>query len=51
MFHSTVVFVIVRVTCVFQIARKYDLLILEDDPYYFLQYGNVRTTWNKHKFK
>lgn len=23
---------------VFQIAQKYDLVIVEDDPYYFLQF-------------
>lgn len=26
---------------IYEIARKYDLLILEDDPYYYLQFNNV----------
>nr|KAJ3414355.1 hypothetical protein HK105_001797 [Polyrhizophydium stewartii] len=27
---------------IYQIARKYNILILEDDPYYFLQFGEKR---------
>lgn len=25
-----------------QLARQYDMLIIEDDPYYFLQFDKVR---------
>ncbi|ORY46995.1 PLP-dependent transferase [Rhizoclosmatium globosum] len=28
---------------IYEIARKYDIIILEDDPYYYLQFGNTRT--------
>lgn len=28
---------------IYEIAQQYDLLILEDDPYYFLQYGSEKT--------
>ncbi len=27
-----------------QLARKYDLLIIEDDPYYFLQFQKVSSS-------
>ncbi|XP_008576751.1 PREDICTED: kynurenine/alpha-aminoadipate aminotransferase, mitochondrial [Galeopterus variegatus] len=27
---------------IYELARKYDFLIIEDDPYYFLQYGKSR---------
>ncbi|ESO02291.1 hypothetical protein HELRODRAFT_65967, partial [Helobdella robusta] len=32
-----------RKKIVYQLAREYDLLILEDDPYYFLQFNKERT--------
>ncbi|KAI8829097.1 pyridoxal phosphate-dependent transferase [Chytriomyces cf. hyalinus JEL632] len=28
---------------IYEIARKYNLLIVEDDPYYYLQFGETRT--------
>ncbi|TPX65016.1 hypothetical protein CcCBS67573_g08246 [Chytriomyces confervae] len=28
---------------IYEIARKYNLLIMEDDPYYYLQFGETRT--------
>ncbi|KAJ3023775.1 UNVERIFIED_CONTAM: hypothetical protein HDU68_008458 [Siphonaria sp. JEL0065] len=28
---------------IYEIARKYDIIILEDDPYYYLQFGKTRT--------
>lgn len=31
-----------RKRAIYKIARKYDLLILEDDPYYFLQFNEPR---------
>ena len=30
---------------IYQIARDYDLIILEDDPYYFLQFEKVGTNY------
>lgn len=34
-----------------QIAQLYDLLILEDDPYYFLQFGDVSVTFDPKFWK
>lgn len=31
-----------RKAAVYAIAQRHDLLILEDDPYYFLQFGKER---------
>lgn len=27
----------------YAIARRHNLIIMEDDPYYYLQFGNTRT--------
>lgn len=32
---------------IYNIAREYDLLIFEDDPYYFLQFEKVISYWKK----
>jgi DNA-binding transcriptional MocR family regulator len=32
---------------IYEIARQHDLLIVEDDPYYFIQFGQV----NDHSAK
>ena len=35
---------------IYEIARLYDLLILEDDPYFYLQFNDVRCLLQMHIF-